>query len=88
VLTAWRLLERFDEPMIEAIFAQFLVISEDPAMKWTTELNFVLESVFGNLGNPTDMTFHRQEIIKRSTSSVPREKGHEPTGGQEDGKEI
>lgn len=87
LMTAWRLLERFDEPTVEAIFAQFLGISEDPAMTWTTELNFVLESVFSNFGNPTDMTFHRQEIIKRSTSSVTRGEGHQSTGDQKNGKE-
>jgi hypothetical protein len=69
VMTAWRLLERFDEATVEAIFAQFLGISEDPAMRWTTESAFVFESVLTGLGNPTDMIFHRQEIAERSKSS-------------------
>jgi hypothetical protein len=70
LMTAFRLLERFDEPTIEAIVFQFLVISEDPAMQWTTETLFIVESVFNFLGNPTDMVFHRQEIVKRSSSTV------------------
>jgi hypothetical protein len=82
LMTAWRLLERVDEPTVEEIFAQFLIISEDPAMEWTNEATFVIESVLNGLGNPTDMIFHRGEITTTSNSSIRKgEEVNEPYEG-------
>ena len=72
LMIAFLTLENFDERTIMSIFGQFLVISEDPALKWTEETLFVAESVFRGIGNPTDMIFHRGEIIPKSTSSAEK----------------
>jgi hypothetical protein len=69
VMTALLILERLDQSTVEALFTQFLIISEDPDMRWTKETTFVLESLFKGFGNPTDMIFHRNEIETKSNSS-------------------
>ena len=68
LMIAFGILDRLEPEGQHSLFAQFLVITEDPDLKWTTEAAFVLESLINGIGNPTDLVFHRAAISTKSNS--------------------
>lgn len=69
LLATFLILDGYGEPLLEGIFQHFLALSDDPAMTWTQEAAFEIDTMVVDHPDPFDgVTFHNSRIDVTSNS--------------------